>query len=292
MRTASGICFQTPGTRVGGRGEPSRPSPGRDRRWCGPRRRRRRTSRSRWWSRSHCARRSDRPRPGRAGAGPAGGPNDTPVTTSLSPMALSRLTDRVGQVLSDRYRLLAPIGTGASASVYLADDVTLRRRVAVKILHDGAGRGRGLPAPLPGRGPGRGRAQPPERHGGVRLGPRRRALPRHRVPRRRQPAHHARPGPAPVAGPGPAGRARRPAGDSTTPTAAASCTATSSRPTCCSTRRPGCASPTSGWPGPWPRRPGPSRRARCSARPATPRPSRPGARRSTAAATCTRWPWS
>ena len=51
-------------------------------------------------------------------------------------MTLSRLTDRVGQVLSDRYRLLAPIGTGASASVYLADDVTLRRRVAVKILHD------------------------------------------------------------------------------------------------------------------------------------------------------------
>lgn len=51
-------------------------------------------------------------------------------------MTLSRLADRVGQVLSDRYRLLAPIGTGASASVYLADDVTLRRRVAVKILHD------------------------------------------------------------------------------------------------------------------------------------------------------------
>ena len=46
------------------------------------------------------------------------------------------MTDRVGQVLNDRYRLLAPIGTGASASVYLADDVTLRRRVAVKILHD------------------------------------------------------------------------------------------------------------------------------------------------------------
>lgn len=46
------------------------------------------------------------------------------------------MTDRIGQVLSERYRLLAPIGTGASASVYLADDVTLRRRVAVKILHD------------------------------------------------------------------------------------------------------------------------------------------------------------
>lgn len=51
-------------------------------------------------------------------------------------MAISRLVDRVGQVLGGRYRLIAPIGTGASASVYLADDVTLRRRVAVKILHD------------------------------------------------------------------------------------------------------------------------------------------------------------
>jgi serine/threonine-protein kinase len=50
-------------------------------------------------------------------------------------MALSHLTDRVGQVLQHRYRILAPIGTGASASVYLADDVTLRRRVAVKMLH-------------------------------------------------------------------------------------------------------------------------------------------------------------
>lgn len=51
-------------------------------------------------------------------------------------MAISHMTDRVGQVLGGRYRLIAPIGTGASASVYLADDVTLRRRVAVKILHD------------------------------------------------------------------------------------------------------------------------------------------------------------
>lgn len=52
------------------------------------------------------------------------------------PVAVSRVIDRVGQVLGGRYRLLAPVGTGASASVYLADDVTLRRRVAVKILHD------------------------------------------------------------------------------------------------------------------------------------------------------------
>lgn len=49
---------------------------------------------------------------------------------------MSRATDRIGQVLGGRYRLLAPIGTGASATVYLADDVVLRRRVAVKVLHD------------------------------------------------------------------------------------------------------------------------------------------------------------
>lgn len=51
-------------------------------------------------------------------------------------MSISRASDRVGQVLGGRYRLLAPIGTGASATVYLADDVVLRRRVAVKVLHD------------------------------------------------------------------------------------------------------------------------------------------------------------
>lgn len=51
-------------------------------------------------------------------------------------MVVSRSTDQIGRVLSGRYRLIAPIGTGASAQVYLADDVRLRRRVAVKVLHD------------------------------------------------------------------------------------------------------------------------------------------------------------
>ncbi|HEX2039989.1 MAG TPA: PASTA domain-containing protein [Acidimicrobiales bacterium] len=50
-------------------------------------------------------------------------------------MATSRIVDHVGRVLGNRYRLLAPIGTGASAHVFLAEDVALRRRVAVKILH-------------------------------------------------------------------------------------------------------------------------------------------------------------
>jgi beta-lactam-binding protein with PASTA domain/tRNA A-37 threonylcarbamoyl transferase component Bud32 len=45
------------------------------------------------------------------------------------------MADQVGRVLGGRYRLVAPIGTGASAHVYVADDVSLRRRVAVKVLH-------------------------------------------------------------------------------------------------------------------------------------------------------------
>jgi len=43
--------------------------------------------------------------------------------------------DQIGRVLGGRYRLLAPVGTGASATVYVADDVQLQRRVAVKVLH-------------------------------------------------------------------------------------------------------------------------------------------------------------
>jgi serine/threonine-protein kinase len=42
----------------------------------------------------------------------------------------------VGRVLSGRYRLIAPVGAGASAVVYLAEDTILRRRVAVKLLRE------------------------------------------------------------------------------------------------------------------------------------------------------------
>lgn len=45
------------------------------------------------------------------------------------------MSDQIGRVFDDRYRLVAPIGTGASGQVFLADDVRLRRRVAVKVLH-------------------------------------------------------------------------------------------------------------------------------------------------------------
>ena len=45
------------------------------------------------------------------------------------------ITDSIGRVLGGRYRLVTPLGTGASAHVYLADDVSLHRRVAIKVLH-------------------------------------------------------------------------------------------------------------------------------------------------------------
>jgi len=50
-------------------------------------------------------------------------------------VATSRIAEHVGRVLGDRYRLTRALGTGASAHVYVAEDVTLRRRVAVKLLH-------------------------------------------------------------------------------------------------------------------------------------------------------------
>ena len=49
-------------------------------------------------------------------------------------MASGRVADQIGRVLGGRYRLVAPVGTGGSAHVYVADDTTLRRRVAVKVL--------------------------------------------------------------------------------------------------------------------------------------------------------------
>src|SRR5688500_20291151 len=50
-------------------------------------------------------------------------------------MAPPRIADQLGRVLGGRYRLGAPRGRGASAHVYVAEDVSLRRRVAVKVLH-------------------------------------------------------------------------------------------------------------------------------------------------------------
>jgi len=39
-----------------------------------------------------------------------------------------------GIVIDSRYRLIAPLGTGSGSQVYLADDIRLRRQVAVRVL--------------------------------------------------------------------------------------------------------------------------------------------------------------
>ncbi len=51
-------------------------------------------------------------------------------------MTSPRITDETGRVLGGRYRLVAPVGTGTSSRVFLAIDLQLKRRVAVKLLHE------------------------------------------------------------------------------------------------------------------------------------------------------------
>jgi eukaryotic-like serine/threonine-protein kinase len=50
---------------------------------------------------------------------------------------MPQISDSIGRVLGKRYRLLSALGTGASAHVYLAEDVSLQRHVAVKVLQPG-----------------------------------------------------------------------------------------------------------------------------------------------------------
>lgn len=52
-------------------------------------------------------------------------------------MTETRTDAWLGRLLGGRYRLVAPIGSGGFARVYLADDLSLRRQVAVKVLHAG-----------------------------------------------------------------------------------------------------------------------------------------------------------
>jgi len=56
---------------------------------------------------------------------------------TFATVAPLRIDEQVGRVLEGRYRLTSLLGTGTSAHVYVADDVRLRRRVAVKVLHPG-----------------------------------------------------------------------------------------------------------------------------------------------------------
>ena len=47
---------------------------------------------------------------------------------------MSVISEPLGRVLGNRYRLVAALGSGASAQVFLAEDMVLQRRVAVKVL--------------------------------------------------------------------------------------------------------------------------------------------------------------
>ena len=202
--------------------------------------------------------------------------------------------EQVGRVLGRRYRLVAPVGAGASAMVFVADDVVLKRRVAVKLLHPSLADD---PMFLK-RFRAEAQAAAALNHPNIMAvydwgeddgtpflvteylsgGSLRSMLDRNRL---------------------------------LTPSQALLVGLDAARGLDYAHRRgfvhrdikpanllfdddAGCASPTSGWPGRWPRRPGPSRRAWCSAPPATPRPSRPAAWPSTARATSTPSPscWS
>jgi serine/threonine protein kinase/beta-lactam-binding protein with PASTA domain len=48
---------------------------------------------------------------------------------------MTSIAEQIGRVVGGRYRLLAPVGAGASSQVYAASDTRLARRVAVKVLH-------------------------------------------------------------------------------------------------------------------------------------------------------------
>ncbi len=61
------------------------------------------------------------------------------VTTSSSttpPPASPLAAPSIGDELGGRYRLINAIGRGGSATVYLAEDSSLQRKVAVKVLHE------------------------------------------------------------------------------------------------------------------------------------------------------------
>lgn len=56
--------------------------------------------------------------------------------STIADVISPRLSEETGRVLGGRYRLVAPVGVGTSSRVFLAVDTQLRRRVAVKLLHE------------------------------------------------------------------------------------------------------------------------------------------------------------
>ena len=69
---------------------------------------------------------------------PASGPSRLTTAYSLVPSGISPLPEsqvRIQAGLADRYRIERELGSGGMATVYLAEDLRHRRRVAIKVLH-------------------------------------------------------------------------------------------------------------------------------------------------------------
>ena len=201
------------------------------------------------------------------------------------------ISDSIGRVLGKRYRLLSALGTGASAHVYLAEDVSLQRHVAVKVLQPGLATDEAFLKRF--RAEARSVASLNHPHvlrvfdwgddadgpylvleylGGGSL---RDLLDRDirlSLSQAAQLGTEVAQGLAYAHLRGLVHRDIKPANF-------------------CSTKRAGCGWPTSAWPVRWRRRRGPSRRERWWGRPATSRPRRRRGSRWTAGPTCTRWRW-
>lgn len=54
---------------------------------------------------------------------------------NVNNMAVARLLEMIGGVVEGRYRVLSPLGTGASGQVFRAEDTRLKRMVALKLMH-------------------------------------------------------------------------------------------------------------------------------------------------------------
>ena len=55
---------------------------------------------------------------------------------------MTEITSRLSTALADRYQIGRELGSGGMATVYLAEDLKHKRKVAVKVLRPGTDRSR------------------------------------------------------------------------------------------------------------------------------------------------------